>query len=172
MVGEMSKQVVSKTRLSGPALYGKIPAHGDFISRGLQREQISEIDNWLTAWFERAKTDWGQSFEDNYRASQPWIFSGEHIAAILMPSFDRVERLFPLFVCVGAGARAQRLYDAAFSAIAEPQTVELLFEDLKTIKCDAETTDAKGWFLPDAKEVAMPHPFFGDDTDWVRGAVQ
>jgi len=168
----MPKQVVNKTRLSGPALYGKIPAHGDFVSRGLKRGQISEIDSWLKLWFERAKTDWGDLFEHNYRVSQPWLFSGEQITAILIPSFDRVERLFPLFACVGVGARAQRLYDVVFTAIAEQKSVDILFEDLKTLKCDAEKADAKGWSLPDSIEVAMPHPFFADITDWVKGVVQ
>lgn len=172
MVGKMPKKTLNKSQMSGPALYGKIPAHGDFVSRGLERSQSSEIDSWLTGWMKLAKTEWTEAFDDNYRNAQPWLFSGENLTAILMPSFDRVERLFPIFACVSGGATVQDVYDATFSAIAENQTADKLFETLKVLDCAADATDGEGWFLPAPEEVAMPHPFLGDETDWVRGAVQ
>ncbi len=158
--------------MTGPALYGKIPAHGDFVSRGLERLQRSETDAWLTQWMRRAKTEWADEFEDNYRSAQPWLFSGEHITAILMPSFDSVERLFPIFACVKSGAVIQDVYDAAFSAIAENETADQLFEALQSLNSEADVSKAQGWFLPAPEEVAMPHPLFGDETSWVRGALQ
>ena len=172
MVGKMPKQALKKGQMTGPALYGKIPAHGDFVSRGLERSQSSEIDSWLAEWMKLAKTEWAETFDDNYRSAQPWLFSGQNLTAILMPSFDRVERLFPIFACVGSGATIQDVYDAAFSAIAENKTADDLFDMLKSLERDAEADDGEGWFLPAPEEVAMPHPFFGDETDWVRGAVQ
>lgn len=168
----MPKQALNKPYIAGPALYGKLPAHGDFVSRGLDRTQSSEIDKWLTQWLKIAKTEWTDEFNDNYRNAQPWLFSGEQLTAILMPSFDRVERLFPIFACIGRGAIIQDIYDAIFSGIADSQKVDDLLEALKAIECGEEVSDAKGWFLPAPEEVAMPHPFFGAEEDWVRGAVQ
>lgn len=169
MVGKMPQQALDKSYMGRAALYGKIPAHGDFVSRGLERLQRSDIDGWLTEWMKLAKNEWTDGFEDNYRSAQPWLFSSENLTAILMPSFDKVERLFPIFAYVGGGAIIQDVYDAAFSAIAENETADQLFESLKALNCDADFTEAKGWFLPAPKEVAMPHPFFGGETDWVRG---
>ena len=172
MVGKMPKQALNKSIMRGPALYGKIPSHGDFVSRGLERLQSSEIDSWLSQWMQMARTEWVDAFDDNYRSAQPWLFSGQNLTAILMPSFDKVERLFPIFACVGNGAVIQEVYDATFSAIAENETADALFDSLKALKRDSDATEGKGWFLPAPEEIAMPHPFFGDETDWVRGAFQ
>ncbi len=168
----MPKQSLKKPALAGPAFYGKIPAHGDFISRGLTRRHVSEIDNWLTEWFENAKTGWGVSFDDNYRASQPWLFAGSVSTAVLIPSFDRVERLFPLFAMIGAGARLQHLYDIVLSVIAEQRTGDQLFECLVGIDCPSPNPDTEGWVLPDQKELSMPHPFSGENTEWMKQALQ
>jgi len=172
VVSKMPKQAVKKPQMLGAGLYGKIPAHGDFVSRGLEKLQSSEIDRWLTEWMTLAKKEWLEDFDDNYRTAQPWLFSGHNLTAILMPSFDKVERLFPIFACVSAGAKIQDIYDAAFSAIAENKTADELFETLRALNCEADAADRQGWFLPAPEEVAMPHPFFGAETDWVRGAVQ
>lgn len=168
----MPKQALDKPYIASPALYGKLPAHGDFIARGLDRSQSAEIDHWLTQWMKLAKAEWAEDFDDKYRRAQPWLFSGEHLTAILMPSFDRVERLFPIFACVGNGAVIQDVYDATFSGIADNKTADQLFESLKVLACSGDVTDANGWFLPALDEIAMPHPFFGGEADWVRGAVQ
>jgi len=166
---------IDTTTLSAPAFFGKIPGHGDFISRGFTKTELKNIDDWLSEWMKSCKAEWQVVFEDNYRDSQPWLFSGECLTAILMPSLDRVGRLFPIFAVASAKVRVKALYDVTYSLISEPGTGDQFYDALTSIKDDGSEgsdTKVKGWFLPDEKELALLHPFEGENTDWVRGALR
>jgi len=85
-------------------LFGKLPALGDFVSRGLAGDDLRRVDAWLASGMlalQSSAEDWLQP----YLVSPVWqclIPSGRLLeqacAGALMPSVDRVGRYFPLFV--------------------------------------------------------------------------
>lgn len=88
-------------------LFGKMPAHGDFISRGFDAPTRDALDLWLTAEMEQARAAWGESFEERYEAAPVWHFvdtdsSGGWTGGILCASTDRVGRRFPLMIAAPA----------------------------------------------------------------------
>lgn len=86
------------------ALYGKLPAIGDFVSRGFQRDALDALDQWLAGGLislQHGSVDWLQS----YLVAPIWQFvvptgrlCAPALAGALMPSCDRVGRYFPLLV--------------------------------------------------------------------------
>ena len=86
------------------ALYGKLPATGDFVSRGFPREALDALDEWLASGLislQHSAGDWLQG----YLIAPVWQFvvpagrlCAPALAGALMPSCDRVGRYFPLLV--------------------------------------------------------------------------
>lgn len=93
-------------------LYGKLPAIGDFVVRGLSRSQVAPLDQWLQAGLgalQQSDPDWLQP----YLVAPAWCFVlprgiwGETaLCGALIPSVDRVGRYFPL-VTLGELSEAQ-----------------------------------------------------------------
>jgi type VI secretion system protein ImpM len=86
-------------------IYGKLPAHGDFIQRNLPSPLITEWDQWLQHFIGGSKEHIGETWLDIYLTSPVWRFVlsdgivDEHKwAGILLPSVDRVGRYFPLTI--------------------------------------------------------------------------
>lgn len=87
-----------------PALYGKLPARGDFIQRGaLPRDFLERWDEWLQAALTHSREQLGDGWLRAYLNSPVWRFllsagcCGERpIGGLVMPSVDRVGRYFPL----------------------------------------------------------------------------
>lgn len=85
-----------------PGFYGKIPALGDFVSRGLTNKFLSTWDQWLQSALLASKEQLGDQWLDFYLTSPIWHFilsSGicdQNVwAGIMMPSVDKVGRYFP-----------------------------------------------------------------------------
>ncbi len=86
-------------------LFGKLPAHGDFVHRNLPTEFINTWDEWLQHFVAGSQEQIGTDWLDVYLTSPIWrfVFSPGVIdsaawAGILMPSVDRVGRYFPFSV--------------------------------------------------------------------------
>lgn len=86
-------------------IFGKLPAHGDFIHRNLSSRVINSWDAWLQAFIGSTQERLGEHWLDVYLTSPIWRFclsSGvldDNVwAGILLPSVDRVGRYFPLTV--------------------------------------------------------------------------
>jgi len=84
-------------------LFGKLPAHGDFISRRLPQSFISVWDEWLQCSVAGSQEILGESWLDIFLTSPIWRFvlrpgaiDGRAWAGILVPSVDSVGRYFPL----------------------------------------------------------------------------
>ena len=45
-----------------PFLFGKLPAHGDFVARGLTPDAQAAWDDWASAGLERAMSELGEAF--------------------------------------------------------------------------------------------------------------
>ena len=78
----------------GVGLFGKLPAHGDFVRRNLPRDFIAAWDAWLSE---------GILALDGALVPEAWRFrlaAGEcgaaAVAGVVMPSEDMVGRRFPL----------------------------------------------------------------------------
>jgi type VI secretion system protein ImpM len=92
-----------------PGIHGKLPSHGDFITRRLQRDFIDGWDDWLQHAIAASKAELGESWLDTYLTSPIWSFvlgagicGANAWAGVLMPSVDRVGRYFPLTLAVAA----------------------------------------------------------------------
>lgn len=86
-------------------LFGKLPAHGDFIHRNLPTKVINEWDSWLQTFIGSTQERLGDAWLDIYLTSPIWRFClsagvvDDHVwAGILLPSVDRVGRYFPFSV--------------------------------------------------------------------------
>lgn len=90
--------------------FGKLPAHGDFIHRGLPSQCVNIWDDWLQAVIGSTQEQLGEHWLDVYLTSPIWRFAlspgvidGRLWAGISLPSVDRVGRYFP-FTVLGAAA--------------------------------------------------------------------
>lgn len=88
-----------------PGFFGKVPSHGDFVTRELPRAFIDVWDVWLQGGIAESKTQLGGGWLDVYLTSPIWRFGlvpgicgPSAWAGILMPSVDRVGRYFPLTI--------------------------------------------------------------------------
>jgi type VI secretion system protein ImpM len=85
--------------------FGKIPSHGDFVTRELPRAFLDVWDRWLQECIAASKSQLGERWLDVYLTSPLWRFAlaagvcGDSAwAGLLMPSVDRVGRYFPLTI--------------------------------------------------------------------------
>lgn len=87
-------------------LFGKLPAHGDFVARGVGADVRDVLDEWLTAEMEQARLTWGEAFDQRYDIAPVWHFVDHDdngwSGGILCASADRVGRKFPLMLAAPA----------------------------------------------------------------------
>jgi len=82
--------------------YGKLPARGDFVGRGLPPRWRSDWDGWLQRGLALAATTLdGATLRESLGTFAPWRYvalpaPGEIWCGIIMASHDRVGRAFPL----------------------------------------------------------------------------
>ena len=122
----------------GAWLFGKIPAHGDFISRGLDHATHELLDDWLSVEVARARANFAD-FDQRYVQAPPWYFvdvdsAGAWSGGALCLSVDKVGRRFPILVAAAASG-ADTAREVALAAL------ELVF-----------TTFSEGW---DADQLAL-----------------
>ena len=86
-------------------LFGKLPAHGDFVQRNLSSGFINVWDEWLQHFIAGTQEQLGNSWLDVYLTSPLWrfVFSSGVIdennwAGIMIPSVDRVGRYYPFTI--------------------------------------------------------------------------
>lgn len=108
-----------------PGLFGKMPAHGDFVRRGFDDATVTALDAWIAAGPERVRERCADDdhYADWLRAAPPWRFwappgwMGEcAVHGALAPSVDRVGRYFALVVGVAGDVGA-----TLAAAVAAPQ---------------------------------------------------
>src|SRR5690625_4357373 len=99
-------------KISVAGFFGKLPAHGDFIHRGLPTRCVNLWDEWLQGVIGASREQLGENWLDIYLTSPIWRFAlspgvvDEHVwAGIFMPSVDRVGRYFPFSILARAPAR-------------------------------------------------------------------
>jgi len=161
-------------RPAGAWLFGKIPAHGDFVSRGLAPEMHEALDLWLSAELARARARFAD-FDTRYQTAAPWFFvdcdpAGAWSGGALCPSVDKVGRRFPILVAAPAAdaGRAEAVALAAlelvFAALGEGWNASRLSDALGEIAAPAAEASASPqsvWAIEaeDGTRIEMPGRF-------------
>lgn len=141
-----------------PLLFGKLPAHGDFVSRGFDPATRDALDAWLTASLAAARAAYGEAFEALYEEAPPWRFawaSGDKWTAGAMAlSVDGVGRRYPLLLALDGvtGAQVETAADAAenliYDAFADGWDVDRLYAaGAAVVPAEAEPWEGgEGWW--------------------------
>lgn len=84
-------------------LFGKLPAHGDFVRRVLPRSFVTPWDAWLSEGIAAARARLGEDWEASWEGAPAWRFRlapgacGPDAAfGVIVTSADTVGRHFPL----------------------------------------------------------------------------
>ncbi|WP_326523458.1 type VI secretion system-associated protein TagF [Sphingomonas sp.] len=129
------------------AVFGKLPAHGDFVSRGLVAGERDAIDGWLSDSLSAARDALGTSFDQLWGSAPPWRFGqvrdGQGTAAAIAASVDGAGRVYPILVR-RAGLASDQVASAAEACEA------LLFDALAGGWSADVLADAVGAIVPDA----------------------
>lgn len=116
--------------------WGKLPARGDFVGRGLPPRWRAGWDDWLQRGLGlAAATLDGDALHERLAGFAPWRYlalpaPGEAWCGILVASHDRVGRAFPLTLAervaapVSPAACAARLASLLEAAAAGPEALE------------------------------------------------
>lgn len=144
--------------VSSALLFGKLPAHGDFVARGLDGVRRDRIDRWLAASLDDARAALGSAFDRRYDAAPSWRFAGrdEHglAAAALAPSVDSAGRRFPIYVAIerieaGSAADAAEICETLiYRALEEEWDADRLLAETAAAAPggDAEPSCAARWW--------------------------
>ena len=137
--------------VNGARIFGKLPAHGDFVARGLVAAERDVLDAWLSGEMLAAREMLGSDFEDRYDRAPPWRFAGPEGAGVLVASVDGVGRRFPLYLALVGGNEdaAEGVEDLAYRAFAENWDVDALVSEIGTLAFSAESASqvARWWTL-------------------------
>jgi len=102
-------------------VFGKLPRHGDFISRGLDAPRRDAWDAWLSAAVERAKQTLGPDFPAAHDTAPPWRFvagpgdfGADWRAGALAASVDSAGRRFAIMTA------AEGLDESGAATLGEP----------------------------------------------------
>ena len=86
-------------------LFGKLPAHGDFIHRNLPSEVITAWDEWLQHFIASSREQMGDDWLEIYLTSPVWRFvlsagvlDNNSWSGVMIPSVDKVGRYYPFTV--------------------------------------------------------------------------
>ena len=142
---------------TGFCVFGKHPAHGDFLSFGVDRLIEQGLTRWLDATLSTVRTrcggDWAP-FWDAAIATRFWIGQaviGQTLAGVLFPSRDAVGRRYPLIVAV-AGSPVP-------PPVIEPD--QTLWDTLQNLP---DGGDVRGWMAGAHEALARCPWVAGDET--------
>ncbi len=143
-------------------LFGKLPAHGDFVCRGLDAAEREQWDAFLTASLEAARERMGDAFEQHYDAAPPYRFF-QHASALagsVAPSVDAAGRRFPLMVAVcGLSPGQAEAGSAAMEGLIYAALAECWAADRLHLEAGKETG------VPEREAAAIPcDRWWVDDT--------
>ena len=145
-------------------IFGKLPAHGDFIRRGIGEVVAEELDDYLSASLSDAAVL--EDFDDLYASAPAWRFvadmGGQVMCGVIAPSVDKVGRQFPILagvavprgeIGIAVDACEALLYDA-FSQNMNADTLMAALEDFPG-GSDGGDPPPSGWFLEDENKVVV-----------------
>lgn len=151
-------------------LFGKLPAHGDFVQRNLPANFINTWDEWLQHFISGTKEQLGDTWLDVYLTSPLWrfVFSSGVIdennwAGIMIPSVDRVGRYYPFSIIkklpqdVNPFEFVQMhstwfkdLEALALDALDGEIQIDDLVSELETLKVEYQSDYSRAGFMPES----------------------
>lgn len=142
-------------------LYGKLPAHGDFVGRGLEPTARDELDAWLAASLAHAREMLGGRFDEAYDSAPPWRFAWREgrgtTAGAMAASVDGVGRRYPILLALDGLAAAEVTSAAGlmegllYTALAEGWDADRLHAAAMALEPAAGEGKAdEGWWTVDA----------------------
>jgi len=158
--------------------YGKLPAHGDFLSRNLSDGFVHGWDDWMQRAIASSQEQLGSNWLNMYLTSPLWRFvlspgvvDHQAWAGVMMPSVDKIGRYFPLVIAspcqqgstvtdvmVNAGHWFEQLEAIALSGLDENVTVETVAEALATVEPLAAPTMSEGKVTTNSGNGALTRP--------------
>ena len=134
-------------------IYGKLPAFGDFVRRGLPNAFVRPWDEWLSNSISVSQNQIVDRWTEAYLTSAPWRFALDPGVAgpngwigVLASSVDEVRRFYPITVAIPLPS-GMRLF--ALSGDLEPVVADLEKIALQLIAGD---------LTPDAAAEALDEP--------------
>lgn len=148
--------------MNGAFVFGKLPAHGDFIARGLSAGAHEDWDNFLSASLAQAREDLGERFEAHYDSAPAWRFALADASGAIAPSIDRAGRRFPLMLGRAGSDSAETAKMAAacedllYRALGESMTIDTLWEAVSALEPEAsDDTTPYGWWIDGGAEAGI-----------------
>ena len=129
--------------------YGKLPSHGDFLSRRVSEAFVRAWDAWLQECMAASRHALGaERWLDVYLTSPAWRFGcaagacgPEPVVGLMVPSVDRVGRYFPLTVVAELPHEISLLTAAATLDSFFEGAERLAIETLAADRIDLESFD-------------------------------
>lgn len=84
-------------------LFGKLPTHGDFVTRGMAAAERDALDRWISAGMEGVRAQLGDMHNSLYDSAPPWRFISEDSVGAIAPSMDSAGRRYPILLAVRNG---------------------------------------------------------------------
>ena len=144
-------------------LFGKLPAHGDFVARGLSETEAGALDDWLSESLGSAAVM--RDFDNLYVAAPSWrfvaSFDDQPMCGVIAPSVDKVGRQFPILVGVQADGDVELIMDACesrlYEAFADGHDADNLYGALTAFPeaGGGNGVPAAGWFLEDENRLIV-----------------
>lgn len=142
-------------------LYGKLPAHGDFVARNLPPRFVNAWDEWLQGFVGSSQEQLGDDWLNIYLTSPIWrfVFSSGTLddsawAGVVLPSVDRVGRYFPFSLvgkvnagsCLvdllsGSARWFAALEDLALQGLDGALDAESMFQEMQQLGAPASVED-------------------------------
>lgn len=148
-------------------LYGKLPAHGDFVARGLTPDRRDALDDWLAGSLAEAASTLGEGYTEAYEGALPWRFGwgedGQWAAGALAPSVDSVGRRFPILLGLATDQAAvadaaDQVEDLLYTALAQSWTADRLHAAAEALTPEATSgwRAGEGWWTLGADGLIQP----------------
>jgi type VI secretion system protein ImpM len=147
---------------SSALIFGKLPAHGDFVARGWTMAERETLDAWLSTSLAEVRESLKADFETRFDAAPPWRSAAP--AGAMAPSQDKAGRRFPLFVALRGrtgDAAAVACEELLYAAIGEVWSVDRLAAALDGISKDGGDVVMSRWWT-DGGEGFVPRSLGGE----------
>ncbi|AWU96237.1 type VI secretion system-associated protein TagF [Azospirillum ramasamyi] len=145
--------------------FGKLPARGDFLLRGLPRSFADPWHDWLLDGLQASRAALGEGWMGRYLNAPIWRFvleagvcGPQAAAGVMMPSVDKAGRQFPLALAAllapgrsAAGAES----DAAWFEAAEELALSVLTH---TLDVEAFVGSVAALSVPQPVSQPVPQP--------------
>lgn len=129
-------------------VFGKLPAHGDFVARGMPAAEREALDAWLSTSLMAARAHYGDAFDARFDAAQPWRADGDGVAGAIAASQDASGRRYPvLLLCEASDRDAAGCETLLYDAITQGWSVD----DLAQAAGAAPGGAPARWYAADAE---------------------